>query len=199
MSAREVEQWLVSAMSFPEESEEALEKLNIFVSQKPAEVGQLEGWLLEQYHSSSLVTPLELFVEILFEMRDHLSPESISKTWWDLVLRPALRREQLSRKARREAIQVAMIGLKEGEAGFRRRLLQLFVLGVPSHNSVEDAIETAHMNMDERVQMSQWKDSLADILTNDAISNPTVRSTLHQPSQNSSQPLAILRRDASRV
>ncbi|CAG7847255.1 SubName: Full=Uncharacterized protein {ECO:0000313/EMBL:CCA69400.1} [Serendipita indica DSM 11827] len=172
MSVRDVERWLLSAISSPEERQEALERLTTFVSQRPAEVAQLETWLLGQYNSNSLVTPLEFFVEILFAIRDHLNSESISRTWWDLVLRPALRREQLSRKARHEAIQMVMIGLKEGGTGFRRRLLQLSVLGVPSHDSVEDAIETAHMNTDERAQMSQWRDSLVEILTNDAISNP---------------------------
>jgi hypothetical protein len=109
-------------------------------------------------------------------MRDHLTVESIGRVWWDLVLQPALRREHMSRLCIKHAISVTMVVLHEGESAFRRRLVQLFILGVPSLNNADEAIDNVSMNAEERAQMSRWKSSLIDILTEDSTKHPTVRA-----------------------
>jgi hypothetical protein len=173
---REVEHFIKTAISgrSPENDTAALGAVHAFVSQKPADVPELESTLREIYETMMTIGSLDLFVEILYIMRDHLTVESIGRVWWDLVLQPALRREHMSRSCIKHAIGVTMVVLHEGESAFRRRLVQLFILGVPSLNSADEAIDNVSMNAEERAQMSRWKSSLIDILTEDATKHPTV-------------------------
>ncbi|KAG8817977.1 hypothetical protein FRC17_011012, partial [Serendipita sp. 399] len=176
MSLRDIEQSLRSALSSrnPEEDSAALERLQSFVEQRPTDALQVESVLLRLYESSSSLSPIDLFVEAVYTLREHLSSESITKTWWHLVLRPALQRQHLTRIQTRHAIELVTIGLGEGDQGFRRTLLQLFVLGIPSPNSAEDAIESTTLSDEERGQVSRWKDNLVEILTEDAFAHPKV-------------------------
>lgn len=176
MALRDVEQALRVAIATRTTQNDAVvfQKLQNLVSQRPAEVTQLEPRLQIIYNSSTSIAPLDLFVEILYITREHLTPDSIIKTWWDLVLRPALSRAHMPRAVIRHAIEVAMVGLSEGETGFRRLLVGLFILGVPSLNSVEEAIESVSMSDEEKTQTAQWKESLIEILTKDAERHPKV-------------------------
>jgi hypothetical protein len=184
---REVEHFIKSAISCrsPENDAAALGAVHAFVSQKPADVPELESTLREIYETMMTIGSLDLFVEILYIIRDHLTVESIGRVWWDLVLQPALRREHMSRSCIKHAIGVTMVVLHEGESAFRRRLVQLYILGVPSLNSADEAIDNVSMNAEERAQMSRWKSSLIDILTEDATKHPTVRSSSMSGSTNS--------------
>jgi len=176
MSLREVEHSIRTALfdRSPEKDAVALDAVHTFVSQKPAAIPELENTLQEIYDTMLSINSLDLFVEILYIMRDHLTVESIGRIWWDLVLQPALRRDHMSRHSIKHAISVTMVVLQEGETAFRRRLVQLYILSVPSLNSVEEAIDNVSMNVEEKAQMSRWKSSLTDILTEDAIKHPMV-------------------------
>ncbi|KAG9057066.1 hypothetical protein FS842_008637 [Serendipita sp. 407] len=174
MSLRDIEQSLKSALLSrkPEDYTLALEKLQSFVEQRPADAFQVESLLHKLYDSNSSLSPIELFVEAVYTLHEHLSTESITKTWWHLVLRPALQRQHLTRIQTRHAVELVTIGLREGDQGFRRTLLQLFVLGIPSPNSAEDAIEATILSDEERSQVARWKDNLVEILNEDANTHP---------------------------
>jgi hypothetical protein len=178
MALRDVEQALRVAIATrtPENDAVLYQKLQNLVSQRPAEVAQLEPRLQIIYNSSTSIAHLDLFVEVLYITREHLTPDSIIRTWWDLALRPALRRAHMPRAIIRHAIEVVMVGLSEGQTGFRRLLVGLFILGVPSLNSVEEAIESVSMSDEEKAQTARWKESLIEILTEDAERHPKVRT-----------------------
>jgi hypothetical protein len=178
MALRDVEQALRVAIATrtPENDAVAFQKLQNLVSQRPAEVTQLEPRLQTIYNSSTSIAPLDLFVETLYIIREYLTAESIIRIWWDLVLRPALRRAHMPRSVICHAIEVVMVGLSEGETAFRRILVGLFILGVPSLNSVEEAIESVSMSDEEKTQATRWKESLIEILTEDAERHPKVRT-----------------------
>lgn len=201
MSLREVEQALKATISSrtPENDSIAFQKLQSLVSQRPAEVTQLEPRLQIIYNSKPSITPLDLFVEVLYIIREHLTPESIIRTWWDLVLRPALRRAHMPRLIIRHAIEVVMVGLSEGETGFRRLLLGSFILGVPSINSVEEAIESVAMSEDEKSQIVRWKEGLIDILTEDVERHPKAGTVVLIMLYILSLRVALFRRNQQRV
>lgn len=180
LSLREVEQSIRAAV-FSRTSEgdaAALDAVQSFVSQRPADVPQLENTLLEVYNTKPANEFLDLFVEMLYIMRDHLTIDSIGRVWWDMVLQPAMRRYHMSRSCIKHATAVTIIAMREGGGVFRKRLVQLFILGVPSLNSTEEAIDNASMNAEETAQMDRWKSSLIDILTEDATKHPAVSAVL---------------------
>ncbi|KIM34042.1 hypothetical protein M408DRAFT_5422 [Serendipita vermifera MAFF 305830] len=174
LSLREIEQLIKTAISdrSSEHDATALEAVHAFVSQKPADVPQLESTLEDIYNTKLPTEFLDLFVEMLYIMRDHLTVESIGKVWWDMVLLPALKRKHMSRTCIRHAIAVTMVVMREEGGVFRRRLVLLYILGVPSLNSSEEAIDNASMNEEERAQTERYKSSLVDILTEDAMKHP---------------------------
>lgn len=176
MSFKDVDDALKLTISdnSPENQISLYEKLQRFVSQRPAEVGQFEARLLDLYHSRSSVAPLDTYVEVLYIIRDHLTAESIAKTWWHFVLRPALRRAHMPVESMRHAIEVVVGSMKENHPGMRRTLLQLYVLGVPSLTSPEDAVDTVALGQEERAQLSRWKGTLVNILTKDSLNHPLV-------------------------
>lgn len=175
-TAQDVEKSIEVAILDPTHSNEAiaLEKLQAFVSKKPDEVPGLEARLQALYHGK--VAPLSTFIEFLFVIRQHLSPETVNKVWWELVLKPALKREPLTTSTTRHAIEIALIGLQTtaNSHAFRLRLLSLYIHGVPNPASTEEALDTAAMNKVERSQLVRWKAALIDILLSDCVSHPTV-------------------------
>lgn len=176
MSFKDVDDALKLTISnnSPENQISLYEKLQRFVSQRPAEVGQFEARLLDLYHSRSSVAPLDTYVEVLYIIRDHLTAESIAKTWWHFVLRPALRRAHMPVESMRHAIEVIVNSMRENHPGLRRTLLQLYVMGVPSLASAEDAIDTVGLGPGEKAQLSRWKGTLVNILTQDSLNHPSV-------------------------
>lgn len=74
----------------------------------------------------------------------------------------------------RHAIEIVVGSMKEDHPGMRRTLLQLYVLGVPSLTSPEDAVDTVALGQEERAQLSRWKGTLVTILTKDSLNHPLV-------------------------
>src|SRR5579871_664800 len=83
MSLREVEHSIRTTISdrSAEKDAVALDVVHTFVSQKPAAVPELESTLQGIYDTTHSIDSLDLFVEILYIMRDHLTVESISRVW----------------------------------------------------------------------------------------------------------------------
>lgn len=176
MFLREVEQSLKDTISnrTQENDSIAFQRLHIFLSQRPAEVHQLEARLEALYHSKTAIAPLDLFVEVLYIIKEHLGSNSVCQKWWHFVLSPALRRAHMPSKVIRHAIELIMIGLDDGEPEFRRMLVLSFVVGFPSINSVEGAIDSVSKTDEERSQEARWKESLIEIFAKDIESHPQV-------------------------
>lgn len=124
----------------------------------------------------SHIQQLEIFLASLFQCRTILPSVSIISTWFDLLLRPALREPRLSSVAVEHAKQLILQAL-EGEvsdklASFRRRLLDLFLLDVLNESSGKDIFEWAELDEAQREKNSWWKNNLEDVL---------VRYGLHAP------------------
>ncbi|KAF9264764.1 hypothetical protein L218DRAFT_899786 [Marasmius fiardii PR-910] len=119
-------------------------------------------------HSPSHV---QLFLALLFHLKSLLSPSSIIESWFDLVLRPALRLPKLSTPAVQQARDLVLFALCSDEAAcqrkvfeFRRRLLDLYLLDAFNEGSGEDVMEWEELDRAEREKRAFWKSNLEEIL-----------------------------------
>lgn len=146
---------------------------------------QLEEELQAIHHQSSLnVRETEVFLAVLY----HLSPiwpvVSIISSWFDLLLRPALREPRLSTPAVNYAKDLVVGALssstyEEGEEGkvkdFRRRLMDLYLLDAFNEGSGEDVMESALLSEEEKEGRRCWKANLEDVLLRFGGQRPYVR------------------------
>ncbi|KAI5124581.1 hypothetical protein M0805_003100 [Coniferiporia weirii] len=120
----------------------------------------------------------ELFLEVLLHARSILPPTSFIATWFDLLLRPALREPRLASSAVETAKRLVIESLEINGDGneivtnFRRRLLDLFLLDVLNESSGEDILEWAQLDEEQRGKNSWWKGNLEDILVNYGLLQP---------------------------
>ncbi|KZV66509.1 hypothetical protein PENSPDRAFT_636822 [Peniophora sp. CONT] len=118
-----------------------------------------------------------LFLGVLGHLSPALPATAIIETWWDLVLRPALREPRLSRAALTHAKDLTLIALErpcedEKQANFQRRILDLYLLDAFNEGSGDDIIEWAELPEEERHRRHTWKANLENVL---------VRYCLRQP------------------
>ncbi|KAH9048166.1 hypothetical protein EDB84DRAFT_1458760 [Lactarius hengduanensis] len=113
----------------------------------------------------------ETLLSVLRHLEPVLSSTSLISTWFDLVLRPALREPRLSHSAITQAKDLVVVALEkpdhvhpEIQGEFRRRILDLYLLDAFNEGSAEDAIEWASLPRDQRDQWNIWKGNLEDIL-----------------------------------
>ncbi|THH07304.1 hypothetical protein EW145_g3485 [Phellinidium pouzarii] len=120
----------------------------------------------------------EIFLEVLLHARPILPPTSFITTWFDLLLRPALREPRLAPSAVEHAKQLVLDSLEitgDGQgivANFRRRLLDLFLLDVLNESSGKDILEWAQLDEGQKERNSWWKTNLEDILVRHGLLRP---------------------------
>ncbi|KAG2078108.1 hypothetical protein BDR04DRAFT_1065222 [Suillus decipiens] len=130
---------------------------------------------LQSLHSDTItrnsLQHTEVLLAILRRLRPLLTSISLISTWFDLVLRPALREPRLSTLAvnhAKELIISAADGTDEKylekAAEFRRRLFDLYVLDAYNEGSGDDLLEWAELDQEQREKRSLWKTNLEDIL-----------------------------------
>jgi len=130
-------------------------------------------------HSSLFHT--EVFLAVLYHLRRILPPTSVI-SWFDIVLRPALREPRLPTTVVNHAKELIIAALRQTEqiylkavADFRRQLIDLYLLDAYNEGSGDDVLEWAELDEDQRGRKSQWKSSLEDILLKFGVERPEVR------------------------
>jgi hypothetical protein len=125
----------------------------------------------------------EALLSVLRRLEPVLSSTSLISTWFDLVLRPALREPNLSHKAITQAKDLVIVALEkpdnrhpEIQGEFRRRVLDLYLLDASNEASPEDVLEWADLPREQRDQRKIWKENLEDILVGFGMNQPEVRS-----------------------
>ncbi|KAF9466369.1 hypothetical protein BDZ94DRAFT_1187795 [Collybia nuda] len=119
-------------------------------------------------HSSLFQT--EIFLAILYHLGPILPPSSVI-SWFDIVLRPALREPKLPTIAVNHAKELILSALRNTEetyikqvGDFRCRLLDLYLLDAFNEGSGDDVLEWAELDEEQREKWSHWKRNLEDIL-----------------------------------
>ena len=184
--------------------EELLARVDTFVlecSAAPTEdsntlLSQLEDELQRIYDEvlgHSLLPHLEAFLAVLHRLKPIISSRSIISTWFDLVLRPALREPKLSSQAVSNAKQLILNALDPNSAfsgadeeptelekrkdmvgNFRRRLMDFYLLDAFNESSGDDVLEWAELEQGQREQKACWKANLEDVLVSVGIERPQV-------------------------
>jgi hypothetical protein len=124
---------------------------------------------------------VEVFLAVLYHLRPVLTATSvIVSTWFDLILRPALREPKLPTAAVNHAKELIICALEnvsgnpEKVGGFRRRLLDLYLHDAFNEGSGEDIIEWADLDQQQRDKRAHWKSNLEDILVKYGLERPVV-------------------------
>ena len=112
----------------------------------------------------------ETFLSVLHHLKDILPSTSVI-SWFDLVLRPALREPKLTTEAVKQAQDLIISALQKTNAayaekveGFRKQLLELYLLDAFNDGSGDDVLEWAELNDEKRQQRTHWKHNLEDLL-----------------------------------
>lgn len=138
---------------------------------------------LQSFHSDTIthnsLQHTEVLLAILCRLRPLLTSISLISTWFDLVLRPALREPRLSTPAVNHAKELIISAADrtdekypEKVAEFRRRLLDLYVLDAYNEGSGDDLLEWAELDQEQREKRSLWKFNLEDVLVKSGLRRP---------------------------
>ncbi|KIJ16895.1 hypothetical protein PAXINDRAFT_168330 [Paxillus involutus ATCC 200175] len=113
----------------------------------------------------------EIFLGVLYRLRPLLQPTSVISTWFDLVLRPALREPKLPTASVNHAKELIVYAAQkvderhpEKVGEFRRRLMDLYLLDAYNEGSGDDLLEWAKLDQKHRDKRSLWKSNLEDVL-----------------------------------
>jgi hypothetical protein len=158
------------------------------------QANSLLGSLEDLYHqvlNHAVFRQVEAFLTVLYHLRIVIPVASIVSTWFELVLRPALREPKLPTSAvgfAKQLVLVALVAFDEENTGktkdFRRRLLDLYLLDAHSESSGEDALEWAELDKVSRDKKECWKSNLEDVLITFGMKCPQVgtRQIAYPPS-----------------
>ncbi|KAG0705958.1 hypothetical protein DFH29DRAFT_235684 [Suillus ampliporus] len=138
---------------------------------------------LQLFHSDTIthnsLQHTEVLLAILYRLRPLLTSTSVISTWFDLVLRPALREPRLSTPAVNHAKELIVSAADRGDerypekvGEFRRRLLDLYVLDAYNEGSGDDLLEWAELDQEQREKRSLWKFNLEDVLVKSGLRRP---------------------------
>ncbi|KAJ7219154.1 hypothetical protein GGX14DRAFT_590318 [Mycena pura] len=130
---------------------------------------------LHQIHNEvidhSSLHHIQVFLAVLYHLRPILPSISIISSWFDLILRPALREPKLPVPAVNHAKELVVSALRKDNDGhvdkiteFRCRLLDLYLLDAFNEGSGEDILEWAELDDLQREIKTRWKSNLEDIL-----------------------------------
>ncbi|KAJ7285718.1 hypothetical protein C8J57DRAFT_1285608 [Mycena rebaudengoi] len=140
----------------------------------PQLVAELEDQLHEVH--SDVVDHVSLhhtqvFLAVLHHLRPVLPAVSVISSWFDLVLRPALREPKLPAIAVNHARDLVLFALSSDDprwvdkiTEFRRHLVELYLLDAFNEGSGDDVIEWAELDSLQREKKTRWKSNLEDIL-----------------------------------
>lgn len=123
---------------------------------------------------------LEVFLNVLIRLKPVLSSSTLISTWFDLLLRPALREPRLASLAVHQAKELVLAALERIEDSpekvgeFRRRVMDLYLLDALNEGSGDDILEWAELDEDQREKRLWWKANLEDILVCFGLKRPTV-------------------------
>lgn len=159
-------------------------------------VSELEEGLLEIHLNvidHSVLSQLRIFLSVLYHLRPILPPLSIISTWFDLVLRPALREPKLAVEAVNHAKELIVSALhpehrirdavssdpeadkqREKVKEFRRRLMDLYLLDAYNESSGDDVLEWAELDDSQKERKACWKQNLEDVLVRIGLQRPQV-------------------------
>ncbi|TFK43005.1 hypothetical protein BDQ12DRAFT_645012 [Crucibulum laeve] len=136
-------------------------------------VYQLEEELQSIHHEVvdySSLYQIEIFLAVLYHLGPVLSCISVI-SWFDLVLRPALREPKLPTAAVNYAKELIISALQKKQevytdqvGHFRRRLLELYLHDAFNEGSENDILEWAGLEEEQREKRTRWKMNLEDIL-----------------------------------
>ncbi|TFK54957.1 hypothetical protein OE88DRAFT_1717047 [Heliocybe sulcata] len=122
---------------------------------------------------------LDIFLTALQDLQPILSPCSVISTWFDIILRPALRDPKLPDATVNRAKELIISALhrrsddySEKIREFRRRLLDLYLLDAHNEGSGEDVLEWAALDQDQRGKRTCWKENLEDTLARYSLEQP---------------------------
>ncbi|KAJ7905364.1 hypothetical protein B0H14DRAFT_2659988 [Mycena olivaceomarginata] len=139
----------------------------ILVFQLEEQLHQLHGDVVD--HTSLHHT--QVFLAVLHHLLPILPAISIISSWFDLVLRPALREPKLPVPAVNHAKELIVSALRKDDdrypekiAEFRCRLLDLYLLDAFNEGSGDDVIEWAELDDLQREKKTRWKSNLEEIL-----------------------------------
>jgi hypothetical protein len=123
--------------------------------------------------------PTEIFLAVLHHLRPILSSTSIISTWFDLVLRPALREPRLPTAAVNHAKELIICALEGSQnpdkvREFRRQLLDLYLLDAFNEGSRDGVLEWADLDQEQRDRRTHWKLNLDDLLVKFGLERPAV-------------------------
>ncbi|OBZ75601.1 Tuberous sclerosis 1 [Grifola frondosa] len=138
----------------------------------------------------------EVFLAVLYHLRPILPCTSLISTWFDLVLRPALREPKLPTVAVHNAKELIISALDPGPyvdiikespdseeakerarqldkmGDFRRRLMDLYLLDAYNESSGDDVLEWAELDQEQRDKKACWKANLEDVLVMIGLERP---------------------------
>ncbi|KAF8742024.1 Tuberous sclerosis 1, partial [Rhizoctonia solani] len=150
--------------------------IDVYISETAHLEPELDNGLLDIYSQAidhSDVSHIAAFIGVLYAFRMVLSSASII-SWFDSLLRRALREPRLDLEAVKQAKDLVLMPLyDESETKaqlLRRRLVQLYVLDAPREN--DSAVETMTQSADERAKMAVWETNLEDLLVSDGFTRP---------------------------
>jgi hypothetical protein len=137
--------------------------------------------ILHEVTDYSSLYQTEIFLAILYHL-DPVLPSTFVISWFDLLLRPALREPKLPTTAVTHAKELIVGALQKTQSDypervgdFRRRLLELYLLDAFNESSGDDVIEWAEIGEEEREKRTRWKTNLEDILVKYGNERPEVR------------------------
>lgn len=125
-----------------------------------------------------------LFLGVLHRALPAVPCAALISTWFDLVLRPALREPRLPPAALEQAKVLILAALIGPDADcpkvveLRRLLVQLYLLDAVNESSGEDVLRWAHLGEEERARSFWWKHNLEDTLVRFGLQRTDVRSRL---------------------
>ncbi|KAG6821069.1 hypothetical protein H0H93_007228 [Arthromyces matolae] len=129
----------------------------------------LQKILDEVVHHAS-VFQTEVFLAVLYHLNPILPPTSVI-SWFDIVIRPALREPKLPTSSLKHATDLIVTALEKTEGAyeqkvkdFRRRLMDLYLLDAFNEGSGPDVLEWAELDDVQRDKRSHWKRNLENIL-----------------------------------
>lgn len=150
----------------------------------PSESQLLLSSLEDIYHDvidHDLFHQVNTLLTVLYHLRPIIPAVSIITTWFDLILRPALREPKLPTSAVKYAKELVTTALDKPDEdnvdkikNFRRRLFDLYLLDAYNETSGDDALEWAELDREQRNRKSFWKANLQDVLVTFGILRPQV-------------------------
>ncbi|KAF5324565.1 hypothetical protein D9611_004265 [Ephemerocybe angulata] len=151
---------------YVDEAPQAIEAREVLAKQLEDEVVSLHIVAIDY----SSVYQLEVLLAFQYHLIPILPPTAII-SWFEPVLRPALREPHLPTASLNHAKELIISALQKTHephlarvGDFRRRLLELYLLDAYNELSGPDVLEWASLSQDERERRTRWKANLQDIL-----------------------------------